>query len=428
MNAPAPPAPPTPAPPHAPGGASTPARPRTLPVQARDWRGLARLGVDALQGAATVAEGLHHTIWSLPGPLGAVPAGRTRGLTGLVYRSVQGGLRMAGAGLDQALALWPATSGNSASGHGPSTPQREAFLAALNGVWGDHLAATANPLAIAMQLRVDGLPWRDALVRPGQPAPRRRVLVLVHGLAMHDGQWLHQGHHHGQAVAEALGYSVLALHYNSGRAVADNGRDFSAQLDKLLADWPVPLEELVLVAHSMGGLVSRSAIAQGTRRPWRRRLRGLVCLGTPHHGAPLERGGRWVDLALGVSPYGAPFARLGRSRSAGITDLRFGNVLPRPSARGEQHQDDRPPVPWPRGVPLFLVGATTAAQAQGLKHQLLGDGLVPLASALGEHRQPALRLRVPDSHRLVLTQANHWDLLSRQEVTAQLLHWLGRGG
>jgi pimeloyl-ACP methyl ester carboxylesterase len=290
---------------------------------------------------------------------------------------------------------------------------------------GDHLVASGNPLAISMQLRIDGLPWREALAQAATPAPQRHVLVLVHGLAMHDGQWLRQGHHHGQALAKALGCSVLALHYNSGRTVADNGRDFSAQLDRLLAEWPVPVQALTLVAHSMGGLVSRSAVAQGAGRPWRQRLRGLVCLGTPHHGAPLERGGRWIDLALGLSPYGAPFAKLGRSRSAGITDLRFGNVLPSPSARGEQHQDDRPPVPWPRELPLYLVGATTAAQTHGLQHHLLGDGLVPLASALGEHRLPEQRLRVPASHRLVLTKANHWDLLNRPEVTAQLLRWLG---
>jgi hypothetical protein len=52
-----------------------------------------------------------------------------------------------------------------------------------------------------------------------------------------------------------------------------------------------------------------------------------VFLDTPHHGALLERGGNWVNLCLGLSPYTAPFARLCKLRSAGITDLRYGNVL-----------------------------------------------------------------------------------------------------
>ena len=60
---------------------------------------------------------------------------------------------------------------------------------------------------------------------------------------------------------------------------------------------------------------------------WPARLDDLVFLGTPHHGAPLERAGNWVDLLLGATPYAAPFARLGKLRSAGITDLRHGNLL-----------------------------------------------------------------------------------------------------
>jgi hypothetical protein len=34
-----------------------------------------------------------------------------------------------------------------------------------------------------------------------------------------------------------------------------------------------------------------------------------------------------VDLILGVSAYTAPLARLGKIRSAGITDLRYGNLV-----------------------------------------------------------------------------------------------------
>jgi hypothetical protein len=39
-----------------------------------------------------------------------------------------------------------------------SSGTREALLAALNGVLGDHLAASANPLAITMRLRREGKP------------------------------------------------------------------------------------------------------------------------------------------------------------------------------------------------------------------------------------------------------------------------------
>ena len=53
-----------------------------------------------------------------------------------------------------------------------------------------------------------------------------------------------------------------------------------------------------------------------------------------------------------------------------------------------------------------------------------GDGLVPLASALGDHPEPPYALHVPEADRLVLTGANHWDLLDRPEVAARLAQWL----
>jgi len=179
----------------------------------------------------------------------------------------------------------------------------------------------------------------------------------------------------------------------------------------------------------MGGLVARSAIHQASEAgmAWPRQLRQMVFLGTPHHGAPLERGGRIVDTLLGISPYVAPFARLGQARSAGITDLRFGNLQDADWQHRDRHtqrHDDRVPTPLPEGVRCYFVAATTASAAGSLRSTVIGDGLVPLASALGKHRSPALALKVPKSHRLIATSANHWDLLSRGDVYSQLRKWL----
>ena len=77
----------------------------------------------------------------------------------------------------------------------------------------------------------------------------------------------------------------------------------------------------------MGGLVARSASHQAAAgAAWPRQLRDLVFLGTPHLGAPLERRGRGVDL-LSAPPHARALALLGRTRSAGITDLRHGALL-----------------------------------------------------------------------------------------------------
>jgi pimeloyl-ACP methyl ester carboxylesterase len=301
------------------------------------------------------------------------------------------------------------------------------MVAALNGVCGDHLAASGNPLAIPMTFRVHGRPLQ------GPPANATgRVLVLVHGLAMNDLQWTRKGHDHGQALARDLGFTPVYLHYNSGLHVSQNGRAFSDLLDALLRDWPVPVQELVIVGHSMGGLVARSACHLGADRPWRQALSALVCLGTPHHGAPLERGGRLADTLIGISPYARPLVRLGQLRSAGITDLRFGNVQDadwqQHRHRAEQTRDDRVATPLPRGVRCYLVAAVRSERTSGLQPATIGDGLVPLASAWGRHPDRRRALRVPRAHRQVVTGANHWDLLSDERVYAWLKAWLASPG
>jgi len=394
-----------------------------LPVEPADLRGLARLGVDAMLLVTDVVEAMHHTIISRAGVVGPAAAGHTGGITGFFYGSVRGTAQLVGRGLDLALGQLPAAAPDERQ------PQREAWLAALNGVWGDHLEATGNPLAIPMTLRCHGqvLDFARGSLAGQVSAPRGRVAVLLHGLAMNDLQWSRQGHDHGAMLERDLGFTTVYLHYNSGRHVSHNGREFASLMTRLVAAWPVPVDELVIVGHSMGGLVARSACNQTQGQAWLERLRTLVCLGTPHHGAPLARGGRLVDAAFGISPYGAPFARLGKTRSAGITDLRYGNVQAadwREGGRHAQRHDDRHPTPLPAGVRVFLAAATTAASPGGLRDHVVGDGLVPLASALGEHRDPALALHVPERNRLVVAAADHWDLLNRPEVKAQLRRWL----
>jgi hypothetical protein len=181
----------------------------------------------------------------------------------------------------------------------------------------------------------------------------------------------------------------------------------------------------------MGGLVTRSAChyGQAGKHAWLAALNKLVFLGTPHQGAPLERGGRLVDSLLGFSPYATPFGRLGRARSAGITDLRYGNLRDadwQGRDRHAQQHDDRQPTPLPANVETHVVAATRSATGAGLADSVIGDGLVPLASALGEHRDPAHALAIAGSHRYVATAANHWDLLSRRDVYERLEVWLAQ--
>ena len=390
-----------------------------------DLRGASRLAVAATLGLTDLVEHLHHNITRAPWPLGEVSDSPTRGVTGLVYRSIRGVTRLVGGSLE---ALLGQVEGLLGADNSAASPEREAVISALNGVMGDRLAESGNPLAITMGLQLEGRPLAleaQALAQR-QPALRSRVLLMVHGLCMGPGQWQRKGHDHGRALAEAGGYTPLYLHYNTGRRVADNGLALADLLQALHAHWPVPLDELVILAHSMGGLVSRSACHQANARgdSWPGALRRMVFLGTPHHGAPLARGGQWIDTALGASPYTAAFARLAVKRSMGIADLRHGSLLASDSPTLSHGRDTRQPVPLPEGVACHAIAASLGGQVGDLKDTLLGDGLVPVDSALGRHAQARRCLAFDTDRQWIGHGMGHLDLLDRAEVYAQLQRWV----
>src|SRR5262249_639239 len=96
-------------------------------------RGVSRLAFDGIERLREIVEAMHANIAATPLPLGRGTAGRTRGITGLVYgsiRLVNAGVRAA---VDGALAWLPAEALRPG-------PHAEAWLALLNGVMGDHLA------------------------------------------------------------------------------------------------------------------------------------------------------------------------------------------------------------------------------------------------------------------------------------------------
>jgi len=393
-----------------------------------DLRGASRLAIDATRGLTDLVEAMHHNISRAPGVLEKPPAGRTRGITGLVYRSVHGVTRLVGGSIDAVLGRLVPMLGDVE----PSRA-REALVAALNGMLGDYLAETGNSLAISLRFRRNGKPLaleRGALAA-AFPACTGKLLVLAHGLCLNDLQWNRQGRDHGAALARELGYTPVYLHYNSGLHISTNGAQLAAALETLLRQWPVPPEEFAILAHSMGGLVARSACHAGALagHDWLRHLRKLVFLGTPHHGAPMERGGNWIDTLLDISPYTAPLARLGKLRSAGITDLRYGNLTDEDwqgrdrFARGDRRRF----VPLPEGVPCYAIAATTGNKPRRLARRLPGDGLVPLASALGHHDNPDQELNIPKSRQWIAHGCGHLDLLDRPDVLRRIRRWLDAG-
>jgi hypothetical protein len=403
-------------------------RRRSISRHASDARGVGRLAVTAVTRVAEIVENMHGSIVRLSPIVGRRPQKRLGGLPGLVYRSIQGITWLVGFGFETALSPIAVRDDGS-----PSSPRREALLAALNGVVGDHLAETSNPLAITMGFRRNGRALtlnRRSLAAAVAPASGR-IVVLVHGLCRDDRGWNREGHDHGAALAGDLGYTPVYLQYNSGRHVSTNGRECSSLLERLVREWPEPVEELVVVAHSMGGLVARSACHCGrlADHRWLQHLTKMIFLGTPHHGSHLERAGHWTEILLGLSPYTAPLTRLGAMRSAGITDLRFGSVLDEDwkRQRGGHVHDPRRFVPLPPRVKCYAIAASKRPDPGQRKRRLAGDGLVPVTSALGQHREESLALPIPRARKRVFYGLRHLDLLGSREVYDQIRIWVAEG-
>ena len=365
------------------------------PTLGADLLGATRLALEAVAGVTELVEAVHMTV--LNQGIGTPLVRPVAGVTSLVYRSVKGVTRMVGGGLDMVLERLVPVLGE------PDWKGRDTLLAAVNGVLGDRLEQTGNPLAIPMQLHQSG-------------PQGSRIVVLAHGLCMNHLQWEKDGISLGN---ELPGYTPVYLHYNTGRHISVNGREFAAQLQALVDGWPVPVSEIVIVGHSMGGLVARSAChyAAQAGQGWLGLLSKMVFLGSPHHGAPLERGGNWVHVVTDLTPYSAPFSRLAKIRSAGITDLRHASLVDADWAGKDRfaHGTALPEfVPLPKGVLCYAVAGTIASA--------LGDGLVPLTSALGQHSDPARCLRMSDS--LTLEGVNHMHMLHAPAVHQQVRAWL----
>ena len=409
-----------------------------------DIQGLSQLATQGVLGVAGLAESVQGNVYKAVatpfGPLGAkfIDAAlgssgvKSGGITGLVYGGIKGITRLAGGTVNAALTK-AAPLIKQRFGQPGSSPEREAVLSAINGVLGDQLLVTANPLTINMSVRHEGKPLllEKAVLAARLPHAGSKLLVVLHGLCMNDLQWTSNGYNHADLLGKKLGYTPVYLHYNTGLHTSANGQQFAGLLEQLLEAWPQPVDDLTLLVHSMGGLVSRSAcqVAEQAGMAWRSKLKNIVFLGTPHHGAPLERVGNWIDTTLGSNLVTKPFAAIGQIRSSGITDLRYGHVLESSwlgKDRFVRSPDSREPLPLPAGVNCFTVAATTSLQASAMKDALIGDGLVPLRSALGQHDETPHCLNFEAENQWTAYATNHMALLSRPDVGTQIVRWLSK--
>ncbi|TBW56519.1 hypothetical protein EZI54_08995 [Marinobacter halodurans] len=288
--------------------------------------------------------------------------------------------------------------------------------AILSGLLGDWLARRGNPLAVDMQFYRHGQPLAPAAPTLDSQPPRRSLILLIHGLTELESIWDfpgQRGTNYATALCEGLGGEPLSLRYNTGCAIPDNGRALARQLDALVAAWPVPVENLVLIGHSMGGLLIRSACHYGEAagHDWIRAVDSCVYLGSPHDGAWLARlaqGGAGVLQAL-PRDYLKAIGDVIDLRSVGIRNLNQGQITDRP---GEQ-----PPL-LATARHYAICGLLGKARANPA-NWLFGDALVHEDSARGK-RQRSWQL----TDQATFAGVDHIRLAHHPAVLEQLEDWL----
>lgn len=430
-------------------------------MRSTDIEAIGALLAEAAAGTGGAVEQTHTAIsarvFETIGP-SATPVRRIHdGIARGVYRAVNGGLRGAATHGSRAWAR------NQPRDYTPleASPAGLVAIGAINGIWGDFLVETGNALAQPFTLR----PQRggdaieataDGLARH-YPEATSRVAVFVHGLCETELSW--EGVELRPAVRRAtkarratdaeravpLGAAIgplpfgdrlrddlditpVYVRFNSGARISDNGRALADLLGRVVAAWPVPVDELILVGHSLGGLVARSACHLGAEEGagWTGHVRHVFCLGSPHLGADLEKGVHLLDWALGQVPETRGLGALLRRRSVGVKDLRFGAIT---EADWHGHDPDEllrdrcQEVPFLPDAHYYFV---SAALSDGPVGRLLGDLLVrhPSASGIGRARQIGFEV----DRGLQLSGLSHFDLLTHPDVYAQLRDWIERAG
>ena len=402
--------------------------------EARDAGGL--LGT-ALDEVAEVARDVHRALagrlFTLLGAP-AVPAKLLHdGIATVAYTSTRLGVRW----IPTALGLAAQSNIDTAAPSLHDDPRGHFALGALNGFWGDRLAVSRPALASQMSIRAHEGRLRQVpanVVHDVADRATGRMLVFLHGLCENDLSWSFRAVRtwgertvtYGSLLRDAAGWTPLYVYYNTGLHISENGAELAAQLESMVEQWPVPVTEITIVGHSMGGLVARSAahLAHERDQQWVRSLRHVVGLGAPHLGAPLERAVNRGTRALNRLPETKPFATWLNRRSVGIKDLRHGSLVEADWSGYDPDDatDNCTEVKFLADVAYYSVCATLSKSPTS-RLPFLGDLLVDHASATGNG--PRRKLTFEVEHMLHLGGKHHFHLLGDPVVYEHLRDWLG---
>ncbi len=375
--------------------------------QNEDWRGLGDLVALATERIVMPVEGMHRAIadrwFALAGTAGAPLRDAYNGATRRVYGAIRGAGGLVGSALG-----WGASVAGTKAEPLWSKSAGERIQANVNAIWGDELARRVSPLALQFGFRTSaGEPIDPGEVATILPEGTSRVAVLIHGLGETERCWSRDAEGSIGCALAADGIATIGVRYNSGRRISESAEDLAALLERLFAEWPgEALEEISLIGNSMGGLVARSALNAGLAagHSWVRPTRHVVTIGSPHLGAPLEKGAALVAQGLRLVPESRPIGEFLNLRSAGIKDLRFGSRVESEWEGVEQH---------------FVAGVVTTEPSHPVGFAI-GDLMVRVASSTAQGRTR----KIPATNFRVFGGRRHFDLVTDAAVHDQLREWL----
>lgn len=306
------------------------------------------------------------------------------------------------------------------------------------GLRGDAFARDGLALAPAMHVRHEGA--RVELTAAGITeacAPVTGDLaVFVHGLFETERSWdlgMPERDPYPSRLREELALTPVTVRYNTGLRISENALSLAALLDQIAANWPVPVDRIVLIGHSMGGLVIHGALAAaadsveaGDPPNWLPLVTDTVALGSPHHGSAIARVVAGAAHTFDRSAKGRWLSDFLRIRSVGLRDLMHGYVV---AADWEGHDPDDPldrrthPVPAGDIDHYAVVGLIAGGRVPQALADRLGDLVVDGASAAHRHDEPD-RSRFGVDQVALVPGIGHLGLLNHDAVYVHLRRWL----
>lgn len=321
---------------------------------------------------------------------------------------------------------------------GTDTVIGAAINSAINGAIGDHLESTDNPLSLNMGFyhQNEPLSLNADNLQKHFPALTGKICIMVHGLCVNESAWSAYSQQHwgkqqdfGQLLQAELDYSPFYVRYNTGRHISHNGRDLDLLIEELVENYPVKVQDIIIIGHSMGGLVARSAnhYTASSHTRWHTQLSQVICLGSPHLGAPLEQVAHLGTALLDQVPFTRPIATIIRQRSIGIKDLRYGYVTDEDWTTQDQDSltgNKRKMAQKLQHVKYSFIGSSLSSDTQHPVAHTLGDILVPVKSSTGQHHAEELRVPYCDDRYKLLGGINHIALQNHPLAYQQIKTWL----